>query len=134
MSGAEHLITCLAMGKLYRLTPRVLAQHSRFIQVISQSQIKLIQYCFLQSSNVNIYFSIICVLQMIMSVKMLLSPVESMPIAQTQREVITARVCLVSNPAMVNKFLFLMMEPPAWVSYCCLPDSFTLSLFSYCFS
>lgn len=71
---------------------------------------------------------------MITSVKMLLSLVESMPIAQTQREVITARVCLDSNPAMVNKFLFLMMEPPAWVSHYCLPESFTLSLFPYCFS
>lgn len=66
--------------------------------------------------------------QMIMSVKMLLSPMESMPIAQTRREVTTARVRLVSNPATVNKFLFLMMEPPAWVSYYCLPDIFTLSL------
>ncbi|KAM6077688.1 adhesion G protein-coupled receptor L4 isoform 3-T4 [Theristicus caerulescens] len=54
---------------------------------------------------------------MIMNVKMLLSLVESMPIAQTRWEVISACVCLVSNPAMVKKLLYLMMEPPAWISH-----------------
>lgn len=69
--------------------------------------------------------------QMIMNVRMPLNLVESMPIAQTQWEVITVCVCLVLNPAMVNKLLYLMMEPPVWVSYSCLPASFALSLFSY---
>jgi len=54
---------------------------------------------------------------MIMNVKMLLSLVESMPIAQTRWEVISACVCLASNPAMVKKLSYLMMEPSAWVSY-----------------
>lgn len=54
--------------------------------------------------------------QMIMNVKMLLSLVESMPTAQTRKEVITVRVCMVSNQAMVNELSYLMMEPPAWVS------------------
>lgn len=49
---------------------------------------------------------------MIMNVKTLLSLVESMPIAQTRWEVITVPVCLVSNPATVNKLLYLMTEPP----------------------
>lgn len=54
---------------------------------------------------------------MIMNVKMLLSLVENTPIAQTLWEVISACVHLVSDLAMVNKLLYLMMEPPVWVSY-----------------
>uniref|UniRef100_A0A8B9TDC6 Adhesion G protein-coupled receptor L4 n=1 Tax=Anas platyrhynchos TaxID=8839 RepID=A0A8B9TDC6_ANAPL len=56
-------------------------------------------------------------LEMIMNVKMLLSLVENTPIAQTLWEVISACVHLVSDLAMVNKLLYLMMEPPVWISH-----------------
>lgn len=59
-SAAEHLITSLAIGKPYRQTPRVPAQHYNEIQVKYQSQIKLIQYCFLPSSNLNIFLHNLC--------------------------------------------------------------------------
>lgn len=60
MRADECCWASLAMGKLHRQTPRVPAQHSIHAQVKYQSQIKLMQYCFLQSSNVNIFLPNLC--------------------------------------------------------------------------